>query len=355
MSRILRRPMFRGGRVESRGTGIVSGFAKGGSVNTPKRGLVDGPGGYAGTEVVDIYEQIKQRMPARKPQLSMSDYLQIASAGADILGAPSEGGGIGGALRTAAKPLSQLGQNLAKGFASRGEQDTDLLRSLTAGQIELDSSVAKESATIQKAERVNKIFNRDIDIIDKAITQLDSNIKLSPSAKMTAKQKLLNQRDLIKRIQRESELKILIPGKSEKEQIIDFASSLLKAGSVSDAQEAKEQAAKIIRGNFAQGGVVEEEASIQENVQQTPTGVDETISLQENVEMEDMREPSVDIPYDDFRQRIPATVPDDIVDLIYYNQSAFADFANIETQDDVYSFNNKYDVQLVLPLNTEAK
>jgi len=50
MSRILRRPMFRGGRVDSRGTGITSGlsYAKGGSVNTPKRGLVDGPGGYAG-------------------------------------------------------------------------------------------------------------------------------------------------------------------------------------------------------------------------------------------------------------------------------------------------------------------
>ena len=50
MSRILRRPMFRGGRVDSRGTGIASGlsYAKGGSVNTPKRGLVDEPGGYAG-------------------------------------------------------------------------------------------------------------------------------------------------------------------------------------------------------------------------------------------------------------------------------------------------------------------
>jgi hypothetical protein len=50
MSRILRRPMFRGGRVDSRGTGITSGlsYAKGGSVNIPKRGLVDGPGGYAG-------------------------------------------------------------------------------------------------------------------------------------------------------------------------------------------------------------------------------------------------------------------------------------------------------------------
>lgn len=43
MSRILRRPMFRGGgKVSSYGTGIASGLAK------PKRGLVDEPGGYAG-------------------------------------------------------------------------------------------------------------------------------------------------------------------------------------------------------------------------------------------------------------------------------------------------------------------
>ena len=42
MSRILRRPMFRGGRVDSRGTGITSGLDK------PKRGLVNEPGGYAG-------------------------------------------------------------------------------------------------------------------------------------------------------------------------------------------------------------------------------------------------------------------------------------------------------------------
>jgi hypothetical protein len=42
--------MFRGGRVDSRGTGIASGlgYAGGGSVNTPRRGFVTGPGGYAG-------------------------------------------------------------------------------------------------------------------------------------------------------------------------------------------------------------------------------------------------------------------------------------------------------------------
>jgi hypothetical protein len=44
MSRILRRPMFRGGKViDSRGTGITSGL-----MDKPKRGLVDEPGGYAG-------------------------------------------------------------------------------------------------------------------------------------------------------------------------------------------------------------------------------------------------------------------------------------------------------------------
>ena len=32
MSRILRRPMFRGGRVDSRGTGITSGLMDGGRV-----------------------------------------------------------------------------------------------------------------------------------------------------------------------------------------------------------------------------------------------------------------------------------------------------------------------------------
>ena len=76
MSNILRRPMFRGGRVDSRGTGITSGlgYANGGSVNTPKRGLVNGPGGYAGRVSMsgipkDIYNSIfgKKTAPISPP------------------------------------------------------------------------------------------------------------------------------------------------------------------------------------------------------------------------------------------------------------------------------------------------
>lgn len=47
MSKILNRPMFRGGgKVSSYGNGIATGLADGGMPD--KRGLVDGPGGYAG-------------------------------------------------------------------------------------------------------------------------------------------------------------------------------------------------------------------------------------------------------------------------------------------------------------------
>jgi hypothetical protein len=65
-------------------------------------------------------------------------------------------------------------------------------------------------------------------------------------------------------------------------------------------------------------------------------------------------QPTVEMPYEQFRAAIPAEVNDEIVQLIYYNQDAFADFAQISTQADVYAFNNKYGVSLVLPMDTET-
>ena len=65
-------------------------------------------------------------------------------------------------------------------------------------------------------------------------------------------------------------------------------------------------------------------------------------------------QPSVQMPYQEFRAAIPAEVSDEIVQLIYYNQDAFADFAQITTQADIYAFNNKYGVSLVLPMDTKT-
>jgi hypothetical protein len=57
MSKVLQRSMFKQPQHEHRSTGIASGleyrdgYAVGGRVATPKRGLVDGPGGYAGHNI----------------------------------------------------------------------------------------------------------------------------------------------------------------------------------------------------------------------------------------------------------------------------------------------------------------
>ena len=59
MSRILNRPMFRGGgKVSSYGNGIATGLADGGMPS--KRGLVDGPGGYAGEQFGGFTNKVPQ-------------------------------------------------------------------------------------------------------------------------------------------------------------------------------------------------------------------------------------------------------------------------------------------------------
>jgi hypothetical protein len=57
--------------------------------------------------------------------------------------------------------------------------------------------------------------------------------------------------------------------------------------------------------------------------------------------------------YATLRRRLPPEITDDVVRLIAYNQEAFADFANISDQSDVESFNQKYNVELVLPVGNQ--
>jgi hypothetical protein len=96
------------------------------------------------------------------------------------------------------------------------------------------------------------------------------------------------------------------------------------------------------------GAMPVQQASLTETID-TPT---EDITATETVT--EGQQGSVQMPYQEFRAAIPAEVSDDIVQLIYYNQDAFADFAQISTQADVYAFNNKYGVSLVLPMDTET-
>ena len=62
---------------------------------------------------------------------------------------------------------------------------------------------------------------------------------------------------------------------------------------------------------------------------------------------EDQDAPKID--FDTLRARLPKEITDDIVRLIAASPEAFEDFAVIQTQQDVDLFNQKYNVELVLP------
>lgn len=59
--------------------------------------------------------------------------------------------------------------------------------------------------------------------------------------------------------------------------------------------------------------------------------------------------PVQNLSYDELRARLPREISDEIVKLLSESEQALIDFASIQTQQDVDAFNQKYQVELVLP------
>ena len=139
----------RGGGVSSRNNGIVQGFDNGGSVLEDLR---------AAGLLTD----------AQKPQgLSTSDYLRIAAAGAQIMGAqPTGRSGVIGALQAASPALSGLGVDLAESSAQKNltyQNQLQAQKDLMASGIvaDRDAALQRELATLDKDE-----FERVLDKAD---------------------------------------------------------------------------------------------------------------------------------------------------------------------------------------------
>ena len=56
-----------------------------------------------------------------------------------------------------------------------------------------------------------------------------------------------------------------------------------------------------------------------------------------------------DLSYTELRSRLPQEISNEIVMLLANSKQALLDFANIQTGEDVSSFNQQYDVNLTLP------
>ena len=324
MSNILRRPMFRkGGPVNSRGTGITSGL------DTPKRGIVDGPGEYSKTPAdiaADIYARTGEIFPEPEKQgLTTGDFLRIAATGAEILGAPGRGGGIRGALTAAAKPLANLGVSLGSSIDAREtaakktrRQQRSLVADLAGDIYATQQKGNQEYARKQAVGIVENIFKPKIEA---AIESGDKEL----------------QNKLEKELE-EKTIAIATDSTPRSEQIMKILLELIKAGEV-EADVAMK--------------LYPELAPLLPKTEGTPelkadggrVGMMEGGDLLED----DMTDPKIPLSYNELRGRLPESIGDDIVQLLSTSYEALADFAEIRTQADVDNFNMRYQVQLVLP------
>ena len=376
MSRILRRPMFRGGRVEDKEDLKVidqMGIAK-----LAQGGMAQRPGYKDGRSVLDMYESINKQIPMperpEKRRMSTGDYLRIASAGADILAAPSEGSGVFGALRSAAPSLSKLGTDLGTSFDTRAAADeaqyqklldrrSDIATGLTGVQSEYDIGILKankKTATEINMDVVDAYYNEQINAENaKGEEADDAQITLWKSERDYSKL------DIAQGGNKASKFRILSPANVEiamelaREKLGEDATldEIRKSatetllGMVKDFDKGLSGLAKGGRVNKAEGGMMTETAD--ENIMtETPMGMTD-VNVQET-ETVPAETNEINISYDQLRDRLPPEVTDDIVLLMSQSYEALADFAEIQTQADVNQFNIKYDVQLFLPQQTGA-
>jgi len=429
MSKILRRPMFRGGRVSSYGNGIASGLANGGRVNYAGGGQIGGGAIYGKpmgdrygfqeptlepqdrelTEYTDILETVRSGRPKRS-KMSTSDYLRLASAGAEILGAPSEGGGIGGLLATAAKPLSKLGTDLATSIDTRNaaeeEAITDIAGSIMKSRnyrpdrgFNIDRTVKLIQQNTQKRQELdaalasNEGMAKYIKDNNIAITTTDE--KQSAIEIEALRTKIVNEREVVVSV-----LKDILPKNENMTAFLKTAQAQLLFSSVIAAEEERQGKSQSdptfdtnalinainrigmkdggLTTGYATGGLTETEEQIKlkqfviENGRQPETdaeidlvygkgaSIDAMMEVKENnssgnVEMEEeiidqsSSQSSAPLTYEELRVRLPKEITDDVVKLLSASDEALLEFSNIATQQDVDEFNVKYGVELVLP------
>ena len=377
-NRILKRPMFRrgGASFSVQGTGITSGL------DTPrrgyKRGLVVEPGGYQGDEI-DIEMAIKKNMSEDAYKKAIQDQKKtiteaVKEPRGDLLDYFASFSDV---QKDQYGNDETTGQTSYRGYEKVMDKRSDYQDKKAAAQI-----AAAEAGT----EGAKTIYDATTDAEIKMLTQKLANegainvAEIANAFENTATggmiQEIKSRTDLDESTKNKMIQEIIM--KSNKPKLIaNLTQAILDNASANmikmDPEKAAIQAASIV-GNiylmigmgktFAKGGRVGLQQSYpgtageaqQASFTQTEdvTTPNQDIQISETEMVTEGQRPVVQMPYEEFRAAFPAEVTDEVVQLIYYNEDAFSDFSDISTQADVYAFNNKYGVTLVLPMDTET-
>ena len=354
-NRILNRPMFKlGGKTnDAQGTGITSGldtprnnYAGGGTIGG---GMIHGNpmGNRTGFEKPTLSEQFSEI------DVSVPESTRKRAFWSGIGEGFSNARTLGEALRGAVKGQSAI-LDPAEAAASERRFELDKMGA--------EKTVDRETAEIiTKLESENNINVAEIQAGSTATAQRIKQLNLQFTKNGTVNRS---------NPEYQRNLNEIIRGFSKTESANKLMIAILNSQMANNETDAMKMAIRMILGTEAAllgnayGGKPRSRyqfGTTNQGVQpvQASLNVDETIqtpggTMQEDVSVQEQTQSSIGIPYQEFRAKMPAEVDDEIVQLIYYNEDAFADFAQIKSQAEVYAFNNKWGVSLVLPMDTET-
>jgi len=359
MSRTLSRPMFRLGGSTS---GITSGL------DTPKRGRVDGPGGYAGIDYDKAFETSQRITDKYYPRKKTDINRFLIDWGLNMVGNPPSGNVLQTSAKEAQGPTSRLFAGMDQRDATRSAVGADIFGKVISAegemmgegktykdQVMLDALI---NATKEKI-KITKALETEEDKV--AIENLENELIIANTTINQIKKRnplvdrVLGSTAVVKEL-----LDVILPS-YDKMMIADEESgeNVLKypktpEGQAKKIQDAMAEIMRIVnagggamaKGGRAgyQGGELVEDINVEETIQ--PEGMPGQQPIQPGGTPE---VDAVGMSFEELRARLPATITDDIVILLSESGQALEDFATIQTQQDVDNFNTKYNVNLVLP------
>ena len=364
MNNLYKRPMFRkGGSAEG---GITSGLS------TPKRGMVDGPGSYAGIDMNQNVEQALRNASlgdlktmadqmysssagTRRPQRRFNDFL--IDFGLDIASRPA-GSNIFETVALSAKDPFKRFQDARSQEELLMEQQkenlegrrSDMFKTLIEGQSDIlaEKTGNTSGVELQKVQVIQDVVPKLYDLRSKVE---DGTATDEDKMNIDIYERTLNnlqKKDPIT----QATLDIFVKSNDGEMLFSKIAKKLFNEDNIAGGDkyggdksndqlriDALQEMRKVIETTFrakggrigyAQGEMVEEQVT--ETMDQGP-----------------MAQSDNPISYDQLRARLPNEITDDIVELMANSAEALEDFAMISSQQDVDLFNQKYSVNLVLP------
>ena len=328
---VMKRPMFRmGGKAASQGTGITSGLDE-------KVNMTDGRANYAlgPTTYQDFLKSALEKQAERDK----------AIAGMDNLINLQALGRVGQALSTeeSNNPL-----DIIKNIAMQG---TDIALPALSAKKKLELKKLDPTTDLAFAKALKPTSGSAKKVYEMKLAELGKLEKQEAELRNKFSSKEINEEQLndgLKFLQRR--YKLISSQILTENDFIDMAREGFISQGIpyTDAtiQKEVEKLKKIY--NFAEGGRVDRAMG-------TPEMGEQPMMNPMAVERQDVAMETQDQGNDAYamlRARLPQEIPDDVVKLIAYNKQAFADFASIKNQEDVSSFNQKYNVSMNIDVST---